>query len=125
MERKLFELKRYLDMLQNLRYDIKRSINYEMYSGTGRLAVQSYNVIQQGIVAATDDDFVRAMTLDINEDMTEKERIWLVNMAAGQLIGYTEGLMELVKLELESRNPEKNPVEQARDTLRSVFRDEE
>lgn len=97
MNRTLLDLKRYLEMLKNLRYDLRKTIDYEMYRGAGNIAVRSYNAIHQGLLRLVDDPFIEAMILELDETTTETERVWMVKLASGQLIGYVEGLVVLVE----------------------------
>ncbi|MGB1289066.1 MAG: hypothetical protein ACPG7F_21205 [Aggregatilineales bacterium] len=122
-QQQILELARYVDMLRNLRYDIKRSISYEMFNNTGRLAYRSYNAIQQGLLTILDDEFVRALTIEMNESMTEKELIWLVNMAAGQLMSYTEGLLKMQKIQFQIKHASAD--DDAQEMLRWVMRDDD
>jgi len=74
-----------------LKDDLERSINLELYTGTGDLAVQSFRGLQASVSNITSDPYVASLTLPDRAGATDKEKVSLVLLAAGQLLAYLEG----------------------------------
>ncbi|MBI1930446.1 hypothetical protein HYR99_40135 [Candidatus Poribacteria bacterium] len=79
-----------------LKEDLERSLHLEIYAGTGNMAVKSYQGIQASVARITDDPYVATLSLDVPENATDKEKVSLVRLAAGQLVAYLEGYIGLV-----------------------------
>ncbi len=79
-----------------LKEDLEKSLHLEIYAGTGNMAVKSYQGIQASVARITDDPYAATLSLDVPENATDKEKVSLVRLAAGQLVAYLEGYIGLV-----------------------------
>jgi hypothetical protein len=79
-----------------LKEDLGRSIHLELYSGTGDMALKSFQGLHASVVRLTDDPYVEALSLSVPENATDKEKVSLALLAAGQLTAYLEGQTGLV-----------------------------
>ena len=74
-----------------LRDELQRSIDLQLYEGTGDLAMQSFEGLRASVVRLTNDPYVAALSPQPREDANDKQKIALVLMAVGQLVAYLEG----------------------------------
>ena len=74
-----------------LREDLDASIHMELYTGSGDLAIQSYNGLHASISRLTDDPYVKSLALEVSEEANDKEKVSLARLASGQLVAYLEG----------------------------------
>jgi hypothetical protein len=81
-----------------LKEDLERSIILEIYSGTGDLAIHSFNGLQASAAAITNDPYLATLALTAPEESGDKEKVSLALLAAGQLAAYLEGQTGLVRL---------------------------
>ncbi len=79
-----------------LKEDLGKSIHLELYSGTGDMAVKSFQGLHASVARLTDDPYVEALSLSVPENATDKEKVSLALLAAGQLTAYLEGQTGLV-----------------------------
>lgn len=93
-----------------LKEDLERSLYLEIYAGTGNMAMKSYQELQASVARITDDPYVAALSLDASENATDKEKVSLVRLAAGQLVAYLEGYIGLVGIGGESHGRHGPPV---------------
>jgi hypothetical protein len=95
---KLRGLIRLIPPARALKEDVEQSLHLEMYAGTGDLAIQSFRGLQASVAAITGDPYVSALALDVPAGASDKEKVSLVRLAAGQLIAFLEGQTGLVDL---------------------------
>ena len=81
-----------------LKEDLERSIHLELYAGTGDLAVRSFGGLQASVAQITGDPYVAALALNVVPTATDKEKVSLALLAAGQLTAFLEGQTGLVGL---------------------------
>ena len=74
-----------------LREELQKSIDLQLYDGTGDLAVQSYEGLRTSVARLTNDPYVATLSPQPREDASDKQKIALVLMAVGQLVAYLEG----------------------------------
>jgi hypothetical protein len=79
-----------------LKEDLEKSIHLELYSGTGDMAVKSFQGLHASVARLTDDPYVEALSMSVPESATDKEKVSLALLAAGQLSAYLEGQTGLV-----------------------------
>jgi hypothetical protein len=85
-----------------LKEDLEKSIHLELYSGTGDMAVKSFQGLHASVARLTDDPYVEALSMSVPENATDKEKVSLALLAAGQLAAYLEGQTGLVGMGGES-----------------------
>lgn len=95
---KLRALIRLIPPARALKEDVEQSLHLDLYGGTGNAAVQSFRGLQTSVAAITGDPYVASLTLDVADGATDKEKVALVRLAAGQLIAFLEGQTGLVDL---------------------------
>ena len=79
-----------------LKDDLEKSIHLELYAGIGDLAVHSFQGLQSSVARITNDPYVASLTLRVAPSATDREKVSLVLLAAGQLLAYLEGQTGLV-----------------------------
>ncbi|HZO86904.1 MAG TPA: hypothetical protein VFB38_01095 [Chthonomonadaceae bacterium] len=90
---------RLIPPVRALKEDLEKSIHLELYSGTGDLAVRSFNGLQASVAsAAANDPYVQTLSLQVPANASDKEKVSLALLAAGQLAAYLEGQTGLVSL---------------------------
>jgi hypothetical protein len=82
---------RYIPPVRTLKEDLEKSLHLETYAGTGDLAIRSFNGLQAGIAQVSNDPYVGSLALSPPESATDREKISLAMLAAGQLAAYLEG----------------------------------
>jgi hypothetical protein len=95
-DERLRALIRLIPPARALRDDLEKSIHLELYHGTGDLAVKSFQGLHASIVKITDDPYVASLSLSVPKNATDKEKVSLARLAAGQLAAYLEGQTGLV-----------------------------
>ena len=73
------------------------------------MAVKSYQGIQASVARITDDPYAATLSLDVPENATDKEKVSLTRLAAGQLLAYLEGYIGLVGIGGESHGRHRPP----------------
>jgi hypothetical protein len=81
-----------------LKEDLEQSLHLELYGGTGDLAIRSFRGLQASVAAITKDAYVQALAIDVAASATDKEKVSVARLAAGQLAAYLEGQTGLVTL---------------------------
>ncbi len=89
---------RLIPPVRTLKEDLEQSLVMELYAGTGDLAVKSFNGLQAGVAAITNDPYVASLNLSVPAEATDKEKVSLAKLAGGQLAAYLEGQTGLVSL---------------------------
>lgn len=89
---------RLIPPVKALKDDLEESLHMELYEGTGNLALQSFRGLQASVTAITDDPYVKTLNLEIASEASDKEKVSLARLAAGQLAAYLEGQTGLVSL---------------------------
>lgn len=74
-----------------LKEDLEKSIHLELYAGTGDLAARSFQGLQASVAQITDDPYIASLSLNVTQTATDKEKVSLVLLAAGQLLAFLEG----------------------------------
>ncbi len=74
-----------------LKEDLEKQLHLEMYAGTGDMAVRSFTGLRDSVARFADDPYVEALSVDVPADATDKEKVSLVLLSAGQLAAYLEG----------------------------------
>jgi hypothetical protein len=97
-EDRLRGLIRLIPPARALKEDLEQSIHLETFSGTGDLAVRSFQGLQSSIAAIAADPYVSSLTLNVGENATDKEKVSLARLATGQLLAYLEGQTGLVSI---------------------------
>jgi hypothetical protein len=95
-DERLRALIRLIPPARALRDDLEKSIHLELYQGTGDLAVKSFQGLHASITKITDDPYVASLSLSVPKNATDKEKVSLARLAAGQLAAYLEGQTGLV-----------------------------
>ena len=91
----LREVIRLVPAARALKDQLEKSLYMETFSGTGDVAVKSYNGLHQSISRFTDDPYVHSLTPDIAADADDKQKVSLILLVAGQLLAYVEGQIGL------------------------------
>jgi hypothetical protein len=79
-----------------LREELEKGIHLELYAGTGPLAVGSFQGLQASVARLTEDPYVASLAIHVPESATDREKVSLALLAAGQLAAYLEGQTGLV-----------------------------
>lgn len=74
-----------------LRESLEKSLHLELYEGTGDFAVQSFQGLQAGVAAVTLDPVGASLAIHPPATATDREKVSLALLAAGQLAAYLEG----------------------------------
>ncbi|HVU12171.1 MAG TPA: hypothetical protein VHD90_12880 [Phototrophicaceae bacterium] len=82
---------RLIPPMRALQDELEKSIPLETYEGTGNLAVRSFQGLQQSVYTITEEPYVAALGINLDEGATERQLIAQVSLAVGQLIAYVEG----------------------------------
>lgn len=82
---------RFLPPVQALRDDLEKSLHLETYEGTGDFALQSLGGLRDSILKLTGDPYVTSLSIPAREGMSDREKVSLARLAAGQLAAYLEG----------------------------------
>ena len=90
-EERLRALIRLIPPARALRDDLDKSIHLELYAGTGDLAVGSFEGLRASVSSISDDPYVGSLRLNVPEAASDKEKVSLALLAAGQLFAYLEG----------------------------------
>ena len=81
-----------------LRESLEKSLHLELYEGTGDFAVQSFQGLQAGVAAVTADPVGASLAIHPPATATDREKVSLALLAAGQLAAYLEGQTGLAGL---------------------------
>lgn len=79
-----------------LKQDLEKQLHLEMYSGLGDAAVRTFTGLRDSVARLTDDPYVDALSLEPPPGATDREKVSLVLLGAGQLVAYLEGQTGLV-----------------------------
>jgi uncharacterized protein YjbI with pentapeptide repeats len=104
-----------LAALSALQKSTERALVQGLAGGTGRLAARTYQSLQRKIAELLPDDFyiAEALTLDLNDGMTDEQIAAQVQFAATQLIGYLETMVKTPR-------PRKGDFEDLRSAARDI-----
>jgi hypothetical protein len=89
---------RLIPPVRALKEDLEKSLHLEHFAGTGDLAVRSFNGLQASVAAVANDPYVATLNLSTAENATDKEKVSLALLGAGQLAAFLEGQTGLVGL---------------------------
>ena len=95
-EEKIRALIRLIPPVRALKQNLEKSLIMEHYAGTGNLAVKSFQGLRENVARIGEDPYVDALSLEVAVDATDREKVSLVLLAAGQLAAYLEGQTGLV-----------------------------
>ncbi len=79
-----------------LKEDLEKSLHLETYAGTGDMAVRSFQGLQASVADLTNDSYVSSLGLSVAPEASDKEKVSVTLLAAGQLAAYLEGQTGLV-----------------------------
>jgi hypothetical protein len=79
-----------------LKNDLEASLHMELYTGTGDIAVKSYNNLHANVSRFIDDPYVKSLALEVSEEANDKEKVLLARLAASQLVACLESQTGLV-----------------------------
>lgn len=94
-ETKIQKIQQYLQALKALQRSVERAVQMDVYQGTGRMAVKQYAGIQRKVAELYPEDFyvTDTLTLELDEEIAERHMLSQVQLAAGQMVIYLEGLL--------------------------------
>jgi len=81
-----------------LKEDLEKSIHLDIYAGMGDLAIKSFNGLRASVAAITNEPYIATLALTPSETATDKEKVSLAMLAAGQLTAYLEGQTGLISM---------------------------
>jgi hypothetical protein len=73
----------------------------ELYRGVGDKLVQMYAALHAQIKAVVNDPYVDVLTVDLQPDAGDKQKVATVSLLTGQLTAYIESLIEYLEETLE------------------------
>lgn len=88
-EETLRALIRLIQPVRQLRKDVESQM-YLSYEGTGDLLVRTYNALHEAVMEIVDDNYLRALTLDVAHDTNDKQKSSMVLVATGQLLAFLQ-----------------------------------
>lgn len=74
-----------------LKDDLEKNLHLEMFTGTGNMAVRTFRGLQKSVAALAPDPYVESLDLEVSETASDKEKVAMAMLAAGQLLAYLEG----------------------------------
>lgn len=83
-------LLRLIAPLRSLNASIEEGLHMDTFRGTSKLAIKNYSSLQQSVASILSDAYVESLTLELDDDATERELISQVSLASGQLLAYLE-----------------------------------
>ena len=89
-EETLRALIRYVQPASQLRKDVEQSLMLETFSGTGDMLMRTYRGLHDSISRIVDDPYLEALTIEVNDEATDREKALLVMIASGQLLAYLQ-----------------------------------
>lgn len=89
---------RLLPPAKALKEDLEKSIHLDLYSGTGDMAVRSFQGLQESVARLTNDPYVASLALNVAPGEGDREKVSVALLAAGQLAAYLEGQTGLVNI---------------------------
>ena len=113
----LRELKRYYPALKSLRRDVMHNIiPMELYHGMGDKLVQMYVALHARIKDIVNDPYVDVLTMDVQSNIGDEQKVATVSLLTGQLTAYVESTIEYLEETLEqdkdTRSAKSNPKEE-------------
>lgn len=119
MKHTLLKLKRVYNGLKSLRHDTRHMIPMEMYKGMGHVLVKTYSALHESAQSVlTDDAFVDALTINMTDEATDRQKAIQINILAGQLLSYVEGMYQELEEQLENEGLTSEPGDSGERTLR-------
>ena len=76
---------------RSLKQDLEKSLHLETWPSTGDMAVRMFQGLHRSAAALTDDVYVQSLELTASEGASDKEKVAMATLAAGQLLAYLEG----------------------------------
>lgn len=94
-EMNIQKIHQYLQALRALQRSVERAVQMDVYQGTGRMAVKQYTGIQRKVAELFPDDFyvTDTLTLELDDKIEERHMLSQVQLAAGQMVIYLEGVL--------------------------------
>lgn len=88
------KLLQYKLAVSRLRDDSSEIFNYRITDGMGEIVVRTYVMLYKQITSEVDDEDLKALEINNISDMTDRQKVALVKLFAGQMKAYLEGLLE-------------------------------
>src|SRR5574338_224587 len=81
---------------RSLAKSVEKTLMTGMYNGTGDISARGYRALHARAVELLPDDyFVReVLALDVPESATDQQKLAAVNLQAGQMVSYLDGLQK-------------------------------
>ena len=79
-----------------MKNDLEASLHMELCSGTGDIAVKSYNNLHASVSRFIDDPYVKSLALEVPKEASDKEKVLLARLASSQLVACLESQTGLV-----------------------------
>ena len=79
-----------------LKNDLEASLHMDLYTGTGDIAVKSFNNLHASVSRFIDDPYVKSLALEVPEEASDKEKVILARLASSQLVACLESQTGLV-----------------------------
>ncbi len=76
--------------LQKLREDAEQSIHLEYYQGNGNLFIRTFQGLRDKVLQIIDDPYVANMEFDLNDHITDREKVTQTLILSGQLLSYLQ-----------------------------------
>jgi len=83
-------LLRLIEPLRTLAVDVQQSLHMDTFRGTSNLLIKNYDSLQGMIAEIINDRYATSLTLELHEDLTEREIVSQIALAAAQLLAYVE-----------------------------------
>lgn len=90
-EGKLRALIQLIPPARALRDDLEQSLHLETYGGLGDAALSTLAGLRASIAGVSDDPFVTTLTVQAGQTASDKEKVSLARLTAGQIVAYLEG----------------------------------
>ena len=88
---KLREMIRMIPPARSLKEDIDKSIHLDTYEGTGDAAIRTFSGLQKSVAKIADDPYLDSLSVEVDSEATDREKVSVVGLVAGQLLAYLEG----------------------------------
>ena len=79
-----------------LKNDLEANLHMDLYTGTGDIAVKSFNNLHASVSRFIDDPYVKSLALEVPEEASDKEKVILARLASSQLVACLESQTGLV-----------------------------
>jgi hypothetical protein len=90
-EEKIRGMIRLIPPASALKNDLEKALHLELHAGAGDMAVKTYGGLHESVAALADDPYVNALSIDLTPGLTDRDKIGLVVLMAGQIEAYLKG----------------------------------